>query len=50
MVLRDLRSARQAVHPKKCSVEQQEMRYLGFQVGWGQIKPLADLVEVIQSH
>lgn len=37
-------------NPKKCFLGQKETQYLGFQVGQGWIKPLADKVKVIRSY
>lgn len=48
--LQELRKAGVTASPKKRSLWQNETKYLGFQIGQGQIKPLADKVEAMKAY
>ncbi|KYO44938.1 hypothetical protein Y1Q_0023002 [Alligator mississippiensis] len=48
-VLTELRRIGLTTNPRKCSFAQKETKYLGFLVGRGTIKPLADKVEIIRN-
>lgn len=48
-VFRCIRDAGLTIHPKKCSLVQQEVRYLGHIIGNGVIKPQKNKVEAVQD-
>nr|XP_033811906.1 uncharacterized protein LOC117365533 [Geotrypetes seraphini] len=49
-VLEALRGAGLTINPKKCFIGQQEVKYLGYIVGKGQIKPIVDKVQCIRGY
>lgn len=48
-VIQELRQAGLTVNPGNCALGQLKTKYLGFLVGQGQIKPLADKVDIIKQ-
>ena len=48
-VLRKIEAAGLTINPHKCAVAQTEVKYLGYIIGFGQIKPQLGKVEAIQS-
>ncbi|KYO38188.1 hypothetical protein Y1Q_0007296 [Alligator mississippiensis] len=48
-ILTELRHTGLTANPRKCALAQKETKYLGFLVGRGMIKPLADKVETIHN-
>lgn len=48
-VLQEIKAAGLTINPHKCAVAQREVEYLGYVIGFGQIKPQLGKVEAIQS-
>ncbi len=48
-VLQNIEAAGLTINPHKCAVAQREVEYLGYVIGFGQIKPQLGKVEAIQS-
>uniref|UniRef100_K7EYF0 ribonuclease H n=1 Tax=Pelodiscus sinensis TaxID=13735 RepID=K7EYF0_PELSI len=49
-ILETLEGARQTANPSNCAFGQNEVAYLGYVVGNGQLKPQMDKVEVVRDH
>uniref|UniRef100_K7EZN6 ribonuclease H n=1 Tax=Pelodiscus sinensis TaxID=13735 RepID=K7EZN6_PELSI len=49
-VLGALATAKLTANPSKCHFGQREVSYLGYQVGWGRIKPQVDKVEALRDY
>ncbi|KAK9537970.1 hypothetical protein VZT92_005538 [Zoarces viviparus] len=48
-VLQCIKAAGLAINPKKCTVAQKEVEYLGYVIGLGEIKPQVGKVDAIQA-
>lgn len=48
-VLRRIKQAGLTIHPQKCAIAQEEVRYLGHVLGRGVIRPQQDKVEAVQN-
>ncbi|KYO45131.1 hypothetical protein Y1Q_0007420 [Alligator mississippiensis] len=48
-ILSELRQASLTANPQKCTLAKRETKYLGFLVGRGTIRPLADKVEMVRN-
>ena len=48
-VLESLRQAGLTANPKKCAIGRAEVRYLGYHLGSGQVRPLVDKTAVIAT-
>nr|XP_033806336.1 uncharacterized protein LOC117363128 [Geotrypetes seraphini] len=49
-VLDSLRKAGFTINPKKCYLGQKEVKYLGYVVGRGQVRPLVDKVRCVKEY
>ncbi len=49
-VLRALRGAGLTANPKKCTIGRVEVRYLGFHLGHGQVRPQIDKMAAIATE